>query len=101
MKRTIIALFSFVLLTMCSVPKENNPDALDLRSEYYDFDYLKEESVERLRVAQWKIQATAAYEFAVPIAGYAAWWKGFLAEAEYGDWLLYDSYDQKVSGPKY
>ncbi len=37
----------------------------------------------------------AAYEMAIPIAGYAAWWKGFLDEAEYGDWVLYDNYDQK------
>ena len=76
--------------------EKDNVHVLDLKTEYYDFDYLKEESVERLRVAQWHIQATAAYEFAIPIAGYAAWWKGFLAEAEYGDWVLYDSYNQKV-----
>lgn len=69
---------------------------LDLTTRYYESGYLEEESVERLRDAQGLIQATAAYEFAIPIAGYAAWWKGFRAEAEYGDWVLYDNYEQKA-----
>ena len=56
----------------------------------------KEESVESLRVTQMEIQATTAYEFSIPIAGYAKWHQGFLSEAEYGDWVFYDTYAQKV-----
>ena len=102
MKKVFTILTCLALVSMFIVCKSDNADdldqrdVLDLRTEYYDFDYLKEDSVERLRIAQWNIQATAAYEFAIPIAGYAAWWKGFLSEADYGDWVLYDTYNQKV-----
>jgi len=50
--------------------ESGDPSILNLSTEYYGNGYLMEDSVERLRDAQGMIQATAAYELAIPIAGY-------------------------------
>jgi len=65
-------------------------------SQYYENGYLKEESVEKLRKQQYFAKALTAYEFSLPIAAVQKWHRGFLAEAEYGDWLFYDNHAQKV-----
>ena len=105
MKKILIFAIPALLLAACGAPEdkikviENNEQAgsfANIDVDYYDNGYLKEESVERLRVTQIEIQATTAYEFALPIAGYMGWHKGFLSEANYGDWVFYDNYDQKA-----
>ncbi len=64
--------------------------------EYYDNGYLTEKSVEALRIEQKRVKAISVYEYAIPIAALQKWHKALVKEATYGDWLLYDTYEQKA-----
>ena len=106
MKKLLIATMLGASLTLLGCADEDKANTSEnegnantfanINVEYYDNGYLKEDSVERLRVTQMEIQATTAYEFSIPIAGYQKWHLGFLQEASYGDWVFYDSYKQKA-----
>lgn len=97
MFRKLLACSAILIFSQFSIANANdkNGSFANIDVEYYDNGYLKEESVERLRVTQIEIQATTAYEFSIPIAGYMKWHQGFLSEANYGDWVFYDTYAQK------
>ena len=95
---TVFCLLGFLAMSITGFAKEmdKSHSFANIDVDYYGNGYLKEDSVERLRVTQIEIQATAAYEFSIPIAGYMKWHQGFLSEANYGDWVFYDIYAQKV-----
>lgn len=96
MKKTLLTLgLSLLFITSCYAATKSDSFA-NINVEYYDNGYLTEDSVERLRVTQMEVQSTAAYEFSIPIAGYQKWHQGFLSEADYGDWVFYDTYAQKA-----
>ena len=69
---------------------------LGVSLSFEDNGYLTHESVEELRRAQMLVKAVSAYEFALPINGLQQWHLGFLQDAEHGDWVLYDSLEQKA-----
>jgi len=97
MKKLLLSMgLSILVATTGFAANEEAGSFASIDVEYYDNGYLKEESVERLRVTQIEIQATTAYEFSLPIANYAKWQQGVLSEANYGDWVFYDTYAQKV-----
>jgi len=63
---------------------------------YESNGYLDQSLVEGIRDEQLRIKAISAYEYALPIVGLEQWHKGFLKEANYGDWLIYDSRESKI-----
>ena len=70
------------------------PDRLAI--EFEDNGYLKQALVDPVRDEQLRAQAISAHEYALPIVGLERWRAGFLKEAEYGDWLIYEERDQKI-----
>lgn len=103
-----LAIFLLFGLAACG-QQEGAPDQVQVTPEattgqqsgigevqYYDNGYLKEDSVEQLRIEQYLIKAVTAYELAIPIGGIQKWHLGFLEDAEYGDWVFYDNHAQKV-----
>lgn len=75
---------------------EDRLNLLGVSSSFEDNGYLSHESVEELRRVQMGVKAVSAYEFALPINGLQQWHRGFLQDAEHGDWVLYDSLAQKA-----
>lgn len=67
-----------------------------LAIEFEDNGYLKQALVDPVRDEQLRAQAISAHEYALPIVGLERWRAGFLKEAEYGDWLIYEERDQKI-----
>ena len=64
--------------------------------QFEDNGYLVPSTIEPIRDEQMRIKAISAYEYALPIVGIEQWHKGFLQQAEYGDWLLYENRLTKV-----
>jgi Sulfatase len=75
---TVFCLLGFLAVSVTGFAKEsdNSHSFANIDVDYYDNGYLKEASVEKLRVTQMEIQATTAYEFSIPIAGYMKWHLG-------------------------
>ena len=94
MKIKLKALMSSMVLAM-TLGQPGTAMSADL-VEYYDNGYLTEQSVEELRIEQKRVKAISVYEYAIPIASIEKWHKAFVKEANYGDWLLYDTYEQKA-----
>ena len=64
--------------------------------QFEDNGYLVPSTIELIRDEQMRIKAISAYEYALPIVGLEQWHKGFLQQAVYGDWLLYENRLTKV-----
>lgn len=75
-----------------SVESEN----ADPLVQFEDNGYLVPSTIESIRDEQMRIKAISAYEYALPIVGLEQWHKGFLQQAVYGDWLLYENRLTKV-----
>jgi hypothetical protein len=58
--------------------------------------YLDQGIIDDIRKEQLRIKAISAYEYALPIVGIEQWHKGFLKEAEHGDWLIYKDRASKI-----
>ncbi len=65
-------------------------------STYEDNGYINQDIVEDIRDEQARIKAISAYEYALPIVGLEQWYKGFLQQAKYGDWLIYENRATKI-----
>lgn len=59
--------------------------------QFEDNGYLAASVIDPLRDEQMRVKAVSAYEYALPIVGMEVWHKGFLLEAEHGDWLIYEN----------
>ncbi|MBB3696750.1 DUF1214 domain-containing protein [Flammeovirga yaeyamensis] len=97
MKKIFYYLMAFTLGFSTLTMAQQKDNFLATQPVYLDNGYLDNESVEDLRKTQMYVKAVSAYEFALPIVGLEQWRKNFLKEAEYGDFLLYDNLDQKIS----
>jgi len=64
--------------------------------QFEDNGYLVSSTIDGIRDEQMRIKAISAYEYALPIVGLEQWHKGFLQQAEYGDWLIYENRATKI-----
>lgn len=94
-----ILLIAFVVIG-CTEAKKQEPIAKTVKAEslvqFEDNGYLVPSTIEPIKEEQMRIKAISAYEYALPIVGLEQWHKGFLQQAEYGDWLLYENRLTKV-----
>lgn len=67
--------------------EESNPSLV----QFEDNGYLSASVIDALKDEQMRVKAVSAYEYALPIVGMEVWHKGFLLEAEHGDWLIYEN----------
>jgi hypothetical protein len=67
--------------------EESNPSLV----QFEDNGYLSASVIDPLKDEQMRVKAVSAYEYALPIVGMEVWHKGFLLEAEHGDWLIYEN----------
>lgn len=93
----------FAVLLIFSGCNENaqtnkNNETNDLKSivKFESNGYLLPSSIEPIRDEQMRIKAISAYEYALPIVGLEQWHQGFLKQAKYGDWLIYENRATKV-----
>ncbi|MEH6557357.1 MAG: DUF1254 domain-containing protein [Oceanicoccus sp.] len=101
MKKLLISLLlTTVVTTGCA--EKSRPDS-NVKTDgdkplvqFEDNGYLVPSTIESIRDEQMRIKAISAYEYALPIVGLEQWHKGFLQQAAYGDWLLYESRLTKV-----
>ncbi len=92
---TLIKL-AIILLVGCQQKQEINTDNQRVQVEYEKNGYLKQEIIEDIRDEQLRVKAISAYEYAIPIVGIEQWHKGFLTEANYGDWVIYETRESKI-----
>lgn len=95
--KNITLLFCLSFLFSNAIIAQEKKSYLAAEPTFLENGYLQSESVEDLRKMHMEVKAISAYEFALPIVALEKWRKNFLKEAQYGDWLLYDNLDQKVS----
>jgi len=76
--------------------QEKNIEANTALVQFEDNGYLVPSTIEPIKEEQMRIKAISAYEYALPIVGLEQWHKGFLQQAEYGDWLIYENRLTKV-----
>ena len=99
MKKYIIP---FLLIAICAIgckeanQQEKNVEANNALVQFEDNGYLVPSTIEPIKEEQMRIKAISAYEYALPIVGIEQWHKGFIQQAEYGDWLLYENRLTKV-----
>ena len=94
-----ITIFTALLLLGCSNSKtevQENKTLEKLVINYETNGYLDQDIVDDLRIEQMRIKAISAYEYALPIVGVEQWHKGFLKEANHGDWLIYKDRSSKI-----
>lgn len=72
----------------------NNSDSSIVKLE--DNGYLSPNVIESIKEEQMRVKAISAYEYALPIVGLEQWHEGFLQQAVYGDWLIYENRLTKV-----
>ena len=95
-------IFPFLLIAIFAIgckeanQQEKNVEANNALVQFEDNGYLVPSTIEPIRDEQMRIKAVSAYEYALPIVGIEQWHKGFLQQAEYGDWLLYENRLTKV-----
>ena len=104
MKTKVIFAFMSVAV-LCNVShgqatkNESKAEPTEVKPLVIDFEdngYLKEELVQSIRDEHMRVKAVSAYEYALPIVGIEQWHKGFLQEANYGDWLIYTDRETKI-----
>ena len=101
MKKLIIPVLLLAVLAIGC--KEANQQEKNVETEidkalvqFEDNGYLVPSTIEPIKEEQMRIKAISAYEYALPIVGLEQWHKGFLQQAEYGDWLIYENRLTKV-----
>ena len=96
----IISIITTVGLSACSLQTDQSVHPTEQTSTslvaFESNGYLKPDRIEPLRKEQVRIKAISAYEYALPIVGLEQWHEGFLMEAKYGDWLIYETRESKI-----
>ena len=102
-KNFIVLPFFAFLLIGCNNQNEKNDNGAENNSEtsivqvkFEDNGYLDQSTISDIRDEQLRVKAISAYEYALPIVGIEVWHKGFLKEANHGDWLIYDNQESKI-----
>ena len=100
---TLIILIGMFLSAASSNAQSTRTDnaAKDLevapvKVEFEDNGYVKQELINGIRDEQLRVKAVSAHEYALPIVGLEQWHKGFLQEANYGEWLIYADRETKI-----
>ena len=100
MKKYFISILSIALFFVgCKEATQQENTIKTENAELVQFEdngYLVPSTIEPIKEEQMRIKAISAYEYALPIVGLEQWHKGFLQQAEYGDWLIYENRLTKV-----
>lgn len=104
MKTTnLVTLIGIVIISGCNIQemKKDADSGMDsetpsIKVKYEDNGYLDQSIVDDIRNEQLRIKAISAFEYALPIVGLEQWHKGFLMEANHGDWLIYENRAAKI-----
>ena len=91
-----LIILAIILLVGCQQKQEIKTDNQRVQVEYENNGYLKQDIIEDIRDEQLRVKAISAYEYAIPIVGIEQWHKGFLTEANYGDWVIYETRESKT-----
>ncbi len=102
--KKLIALISLTgLIIGCTNPalkkdmeSGNQTEVKSITVKYEDNGYLDQSIIDEIRDEQVRIKAISAFEYALPIVGLEQWHKGFLTEANHGDWVIYDNRESKL-----
>ena len=98
MKNLVISILALVFIAIgCKTETLENEGKEVVNVEFEDNGYLKSDLIEPIRDEQLRIKAISAYEYALPIVALEQWHKGFLLEAQYGDWLIYETRESKTA----
>lgn len=100
MKPSSLLTVALLILSSGPLPAQEEPSSglavSPVKVEFEDNGYLKQDLVNGIRDEQLRIKAISAYEYALPIVGLEKWHQGFLQEAKYGDWLIYQDRATKI-----
>lgn len=92
----ILPIILLTLVFSCKETKVKEDKVTEGLVAFESNGYLKPDRIDAIRKEQARIKAVSAYEYALPIVGLEQWHKGFLQQAEYGDWLIYENRATKI-----